>query len=302
MASLKSLSDQEKAFHKLKVKDLKTAIIYLTDQVGFLHNQELYRKRNGVSHKSGLVTEGTTSFLFESESQTQLKLKQGKDLLKRFQELFDAFGNISGFNIGDLSWGALLANPAYVLKKGGSYNDRGYPVYAEFFYKAHGKWYRETPASDAKGFYFFGLGQEKVYFYNFPSDSDEEEPQPGPSTKQKKQKKHKVTKPKPKARPPQSSKHLLGRKGHGLSRLLAEAADPPIVEFRGPLEQIKGFRRRVLQKYTGLFSGTSSSYIWSHKKEHRFLIEFESVEQRSKFLEECTLKLPSHRLGNFDTQ
>lgn len=98
------------------------------------------------------------------------------------------------------------------------------------------------------------------------------------------------------------SKHL-GR----LERLLEEAADPPVILFRGEANQLKCYRYRVHKRHKGGYKYVSSTWSWitEHNNDRvgraRMLVLFSSTEQREAFLD--TMKLPQGvdwSYGNFD--
>lgn len=311
MATLKLLSAQKQKVEKdcKKIKDLHSAAEYLQDLIGLAHNTLLFKQRNDIGSKPHTSSEGKTVYHLESTSKLENDIRDNQKLFEVVEALMKQMGNIRGFNCGDISFGSFMTTPAFVLKRGGSYNDRGYPVYDAFYFRGpRNIFLEEKPKGDAKGFYFHALGEsERHYYYLFAGEeSDEEQPQPGPSKEQpvKKTSKPKKAKPVPKltAGAVGSSKVLLDRTGHGLSRLLAEARDPPLIEFKGPLEVVKGFRRRAEAKYGSLILSSSTTYRLTRDKAHRCLFEFRSVSDRDTFLSTCTLKLPNHRLGNFLTK
>ncbi|AXH75395.1 MAG: E2 protein [Melanogrammus aeglefinus-associated papillomavirus 1] len=314
MSTIKALHEHEVALHKQKkkIKDLKKCVDYLTDHEGFLHNCILYKSRNGVSHKTATLHQGKHVMVLPSDSQLKHELEQVSEVSKAFTRLYEQKGNIPGFNPQDTDYSSYVKSPSNVIKRGGQYDERGYPVYSMFYVPSHRNVYvEEKPQSDDRGFYFLALGQRKHYFFLFQPDSDEEEPQLEPSAKVAKPVKTKTTpkrapsktvaKRAPSVPAPSKSKVLLGRTGHGLSRLLAEAKDPPIVEFEGTLEEIKGFRKRAEKKYHHLISRSSTTYTWKLGSK-RFMFQFSSYAKRSQFLDECTLRIPKYRLGAFDTK
>lgn len=282
---------------------------WLNDRVGYLHNVQLYMQRMNI-RRIGPIHEGSYVFSFPSLTQLQNDIDQANILQREFTELFQQKGDISGFNSGDVSYGAYMKSPGHVIKRGGSYNDRGYPTYLEFFFKGpHNKFYSEVPGGDAKGFYFHGLGNSKIYYYKFQADSEEEDDQELPSAQpvpktpppKKTSSKAKRAKPKTKKTPIRaptvsqigSSHKLLPKKGHGLSRLIAEAKDPPIVELTGTVEGLKSFRKR--------HKTLTCSTTYKLREKHRLIVEFKTFPQREKFLQEVSLRTLSYRLGSFAT-
>ncbi|WAQ80614.1 MAG: E2 protein [Fish-associated papillomavirus 1] len=296
-----------------KVKDLETGIDYLKDEAGYYHNVMLYRHRHKMSRAGVRLVDwgqtGNKPIIFDMPSLdfAEKMFRDSTQMAKSMKKLLDSIGNIK-ITVGDLDFDTFMQSPARVFKIGGFYSIEGYPTFHMFYIpKPGGQYFAEKPQRDSKGFYFTGLGTERHYYYIFDTEEVEEthaveEPQPGPSHARSKRRKQRE----PQTGLPVSAigteHQSLGRKGHGVSRLLAEARDPPVIEFSGKLEQIKGFRKRALKKYIHLISSSTSTYKWGVHPEHKCLFEFNSFSERSKFLKACTLKLPNYRLGSFDTK
>lgn len=73
-----------------------------------------------------------------------------------------------------------------------------------------------------------------------------------------------------------------------LARLQQEAWDPPILNIKGPANQIKCWRRRSTHKNTNnkLFLGMTTVFHWviEDSLQSRLLVAFENKEQRERFL------------------
>ncbi|AXH74261.1 MAG: E2 protein [Melanogrammus aeglefinus-associated papillomavirus 2] len=268
--NIKSLADG--------IEILKEKLDLNTDFTNFRKVQKLPNVGQDLSSRKSAVHIPSVAAIHSENNQLE-------QVLKACVRVFQDFGNSPGWKPVDFTWGVYNSSPARVLKKGTHYNTKGVVQYTTFYVPSmKGGFTEDKPVIDKKGHYFTGLGNTRHYYYLL-ADS-EAEPQSGPSTSAKK-----------KSTPRLGPKTSLGRKGHGLSRLLAEAKDPPIIEWKGSLEVIKGFRKRASAKYS---VKCSSTYRWN--KDHRCMFEFPSYEARDKFLKECTLKLPDYRLGAFDTK
>ncbi|QYW06022.1 E2 protein [Papillomaviridae sp. Haddock_c6033] len=294
MSTLKDLSDAETAcLHAYKhISTLTDGINYLKLKLDLIDQQYGYRHDHRMSRKMMRLTKEGVSVQLPSANELSQTKQQLTFVLKAMEKLEHQFGNIKDWNSGDFDYASLTRSPTNVIKRKGNYNKKGYPVFDMFYVPIPRGQYREDkPQGDNKGFFFSALGSGKVYYYLFnpETDSEEEEPQPGPSTSKAE-----------KAKPQSGPKISLGRKGHGLARLLAEAKDPPILEFTGSLEEIKGFRKRASVKYKDLITSFTTTYHW-RKKDHKCMFEFKTTASREHFLKNCTLKLPKYRKGNFDT-
>ncbi|UDM59206.1 E2 [Trematomus bernacchii papillomavirus] len=220
-----------------------------------------------------------------------ISIKKGlQDFIPIVKSLLDSGVGTGKFNYHDLQPSAYKQAPVDTIKQIGYYDKRGYPTYAAFYIKERNIWTKIIPEGDEKGFYWKDK-TKKIYYYTFPQQEEEEETAPTPPLKgakkakpppkgAKKPKLVKVLKQKRPAEGPKS-KQLLGREGHGLKRLLAEAHDPPGIEISGPYEIIKGQRRRLMQKNT--FLDITSLYNWKKGKK-AFVILFQSVQAREEFL------------------
>lgn len=94
-----------------------------------------------------------------------------------------------------------------------------------------------------------------------------------------------------------------------LSRLIAEARDPPVLLCKGVPNTLKCWRHRLQERYGHTFSHVSTVWSWvesgktkSRVGRQRMLIAFETVQQRTQFL--AHVKVPSSvdvSLGNLDS-
>lgn len=100
----------------------------------------------------------------------------------------------------------------------------------------------------------------------------------------------------------------VGRQSGGrLTRLLADAADPPVILLRGDANTLKCYRYRFRKKHAGGFRFVSTTWSWIGDASNdrigrsRMLLAFYSESQREKFIQ--TMKLPTGvewSLGQFD--
>lgn len=100
----------------------------------------------------------------------------------------------------------------------------------------------------------------------------------------------------------------VGRSSGGrLTRLLADAADPPVILLRGDANTLKCYRYRFRKKHAGGFRFVSTTWSWIGDASNdrigrsRMLVAFYSESQREKFIH--TMKLPTGvewSLGQFD--
>ena len=100
----------------------------------------------------------------------------------------------------------------------------------------------------------------------------------------------------------------VGRSSGGrLTRLLAEAADPPVILLRGDANTLKCYRYRFRKRHAGGFRFVSTTWSWIGDASNdrigrsRMLLAFYSESQREKFIH--TMKLPTGvewSLGQFD--
>lgn len=302
MEVLLSIQKQKLKIDKLfkKATTLEHGIAYLQAVKQYIIWQEDFRRDHPLIRTTSIRT----------KAQLAVEKEENRLLTNAFTGLHQQHNNSKGWKPDDFTWFSWRERSPYgVLKKGGHYNNNGYPVYDMFYVPIQGRlnhYLESKPQGDAKGFYFTSTGGDKLYYFEF-DDSEEEAPPRAPNKKRQVKKKHST----PKQTPPRASpvpvravgknRTLLGREGHGLSRLLLEAKDPPVVEFKGPLEKLKSFRKRIQHKYARFFATTSTSYVTSGGPlSHRFLVEFATIQQRKEFLETCTFALPMYRLGSFD--
>ncbi len=300
MATLKELHLEQLWLdkNKRKVVNAITALDYFQRELGFVHNCQLYKERNALPDKKFTVM-SPVPFVFLSKARYTEQQTQLERILKSVQQLVDE--KITGkFSYHDLSWEGFMHSPGYIVKQGGQYNERGYPTFVHFYIPQGEKPYlKVTPEGDAEGFFFHYNGH-KTYYYRFPESEEDSSTAPPKKKAKKKTTKVKHTEPVPPSAVG-SSHTSLPKTGHGLDRLLAEAKDPPVLEFRGSINVIKGFRRRALEKYGTLILGSTSTYHWGkahHNETVYCMFSFETVSKRKQFLQECSLQLPDHRVGN----
>ncbi|QYW06036.1 E2 protein [Papillomaviridae sp. Seabass_c17043] len=306
MSTIQEIMKRE--LHLLKTKKqnntLEKGLNWTQEMLEHVKEQLVYKHTHKVPR--GVVQ--TNGFQFASTAQLEEENKQYTKMAKVLQEVFNQFGDSNKWHPHDFNYGSFVSNPGYVLKQHGAYNGRGYPTF-DMFYVKQGNQYEKCPVKgDSYGFYF-ELNGEKMYYYRYNDTDSEDEvvevPLTKPPGKHKSKKKH-TEKPQSEHRTqsgpvPGSSKHLLGREGHGLSRLLAEAKDPPVLEFRGTTNVLKGFRRRVKEHYSHMIQGSTSTYHWGlshHVAECYMMISFDTPQMRSEFLKKCHLSIPEHRTGN----
>lgn len=291
MSSILALNKQELSVLKLKkkIKSLGDGVEYLKQNIGFLHNVLLYKNRHGLpAQKQYTEAENTGSrtkvFTFKTDFSLKQEKKQDEFAVERFEKLFKQIGNTDGWNQNDFTSTSIEANPGYAIKKGGHYNQHGHYTYKAIYLPLPGGYHEVIPKEDREGLYFEWEGH-KNYFVDY---------MPPPAAKRK--------------RPDQvpvvevgTSKKLLSRTGHGVARLLAEAKDPPVIEFRGALESLKGFTRRCISQHPEIWE-TTTTYKWGSPNARDSLssvmFSFRSVEDRTHFLAKTTQSLPDYRLGN----
>ncbi|QKR71896.1 E2 [Wels catfish papillomavirus 1] len=276
---------------KIKIKTLVGGIEQLEHELGHIHNQQLYRQRNNTPSRGTTLWTDNNRTVFHIKSSVELLAEKDRVTfaLDRFKKLHSQRGDSTGWTTDDFTKETILRQPSFVLKKGGSYNDLGYKMFTLFFVPDHGKYQEAITSYDTGGLYFL-YNKQKIYYDQYDAPK---------KTKKKKRAPSRV----PQEPHVGLTKQLLPKTGHGVQRLLAEAADPPIIEFKGKLEVIKGFVKRALINHPEIVQ-TSTTYHWGlpSKREplSSVLMQFKDVTGRDHFLQTTTLKLPDYRLGNLD--
>ncbi|AXH77351.1 MAG: E2 protein [Lutjanus campechanus-associated papillomavirus 1] len=276
--------EQKQFKGRKKVKSLSSGLEQLFREALYVNHALMYRATNNTpTHLLQLVSNGKALQL-----QSQTVLEHLKKALEEFipvvQDLLESKVASGIFSYHDLQPVAYNSAPIKTIKQGGHYTANGYPTY-NFIYMKDTEWIKIKPQSDAKGFFWLDKTKKIYYFkHSVSTDKPPKRPVKGGRAKTKKCKK---TTPPPAAAEvvshPLEGKTLLPKKGHGLSRLLAEAKDPPGIEISGRYEVVKGHRRRLLQSQHK-FKDISPLFKWKSGTV-AFIILFDSETKREEFLE-----------------
>ncbi|QYW06011.1 E2 protein [Papillomaviridae sp. Haddock_c145] len=279
-----TLLDEQTHADENGVVNLSTALKWQESRVKFCRTALHYRDTVLHSNQSVNLSKGGRTMWLPGRQSLINQIKYATKIVRVLRQVVEQFGS-ERISAGGLSDSNFNAHPEGVKTKtryslcGVFMWDKCFqfrPEREEYFGR---NFIVIQMHSDKTGYWFVDNGRKNYIITHRSTDEEEEATVPTDPTDT-------TTDP-----IPGSSKQLLPKKGHGLSRLLAEAIDPPGIQVSGSYESLKGFRRRLLARPRQTYKDVTSIFKWESDSSDpdgpsSCIVTFESEELRERFVQE----------------